>query len=118
MNITEKQHVLESILAPTLVAAAPIESFRILKCAENHVPNWNVREVVCVVLKLMMNPVGFRPLEDESDPRRSLDVPMIEEFTERDENGVIACSSHASAKSGYTIRLLRTALIQISTGCL
>jgi hypothetical protein len=57
MNITEEQHVLESILAPTLVAAAPFESFRISKCAEDHVPDWNIREVVCVVLKLMMNPV-------------------------------------------------------------
>jgi hypothetical protein len=35
----------------------PFEIFRILGCAEHHVPNWNVREVVRVVLKLTMNPV-------------------------------------------------------------
>lgn len=100
MNVSKKQHVLESIFAPTVVAAAPLELFRILEGAEHHVPNRNVREVVCVMANLMMNPMGFRPLEDESKPRGRFDVPMIKKFSERDENCVIARGSNAAAEQG------------------
>lgn len=98
MNIAEDQHVFEPVLAPTLVTAFPFKLFWIFKRAKEHVPKWNVGEIVCMMTKLMMNAMGFRPLEDESEPSGSVDVPMIQEFPDCDEDGVIASGTDAGAK--------------------
>ena len=98
MNISKNQHVFESILAPTLVAAPSFECLRIFEGAKEHVPERNVREVVCVMAKLMMDPVRFWPLENETNPRGRFDIPMIEELPDCDENGVITSSADAGAK--------------------
>jgi hypothetical protein len=58
----------------------------------------NVCEVVGVMAELMMDAMRFGPLENEAEPRWSLDVPMIEEFPDCDENGVIARGAKAGAK--------------------
>jgi hypothetical protein len=57
VHISKKQHVLEPIFAPALVAAMTFEFCRILECSEKHVPNWDVREIVGVMAKLMMDPM-------------------------------------------------------------
>jgi hypothetical protein len=57
VNIAEKKHVFESILAPPLVAASRFECFWILERAEQHVPDRDVRKVVGVMTKLVMNPM-------------------------------------------------------------
>jgi len=98
VNVAKKQHVSESILAPTLVAALPLEFVWIFKCAKEHVPKWNVRKIIGVVTELMMDAVRFGPLKKVTNPRRRSDVPMVEEFPHRDENGVIAGGADGSAK--------------------
>jgi len=98
MNITKDQHVFEPILTPNLIAAASTECLGIFECAKEYVPKWNVREVVGVMVELMMDAMRFGPLENEAEPRESFDVPMIEEFPDCDENGVIAGGANAGAK--------------------
>jgi len=55
MNVPKEEHVLESIFAPALIPAAPLELLRILESAEDHVPDRNVGKVVGVMAELMMN---------------------------------------------------------------
>jgi hypothetical protein len=98
MNIAKDQHVFKAILTPTLVTAASFECLGIFECAKEYVPKWNVREVVGVMAELMMDAMRFGPLENEAEPQGSLDVPMIEEFPDRDENGVIARGANAGPK--------------------
>ena len=98
MNITKDQHVFEPILTPNLIAAASCESLGIFECSKEHVPKWNVSEVVGVMAELMMDAMRFGPLENEAEPPGSFDVPMIEEFPYCDENGVIARGANAGAK--------------------
>jgi hypothetical protein len=98
MNITKDQHVFEPILTPNLIAAASTECLGIFECAKEYVPKRNVREVVGVMVELMMDAMRFGPLENEAEPRGSFDVPMIEEFPDCDENGVIAGGANAGAK--------------------
>ncbi len=98
MHISKNEHVFESILTPTLVTAAALEFLRIFECPKEHVPNRNVREIVCVMKKLMVDPMRFGPLEDETKPRGSFDVPMIEEFPNCDKDCVIASGADAAAE--------------------
>jgi hypothetical protein len=98
VNIAEEQHVFESILAPLFVSASTFESLWILEGAKEHVPQRDVREVVGVMTKLMMNPVRLRPLEKETNPRRRFDIPMIEKLSDRDQNGVITSGAHTGPK--------------------
>jgi hypothetical protein len=90
MNIAKDQHVFEAIFAPSFISALAVECLRIFECAKEHVPNWDVREVVRVMTELMMNPMRFRALENKADPGGRFDIPMLEELPEGDENGVIA----------------------------
>jgi hypothetical protein len=98
MNIAKYQHVFEPILTPNLIAAASSECLGIFECAKEYVPKRNVREVVSVMAELMMNAMRFGPLKNEAEPQGGVDVPMIEEFPDRDENGVIARSANAGPK--------------------
>jgi len=98
MNIAKDQHVFESILTPSLISASAFESPWILERAKEHVPQRDIREVVGVMTELMVNPIRFRSLEDIADPRGRVDVPMIEEFTDRDQNCVISSGADASTK--------------------
>jgi hypothetical protein len=98
MNIAKKQHVFESILAPPLISASAFEFLWIFERTEEHVPQRNIREVVGVMTELVVNPMRFRSLEDIADPRGRVDVPMIEEFTDRDQNCEIASGAYASTK--------------------
>ena len=98
MNITKEQHVFEPVFAPTLVAAASFECSWVFECAKEHVPKRDVREIIGVMAELMMDAMRFGPLENETEPRGSFDIPVIEEFPDCDENGVIARSVNAGAK--------------------
>jgi hypothetical protein len=98
MNITKDQHVFEPILTPNLIAAASSEFLGIFECAKEYVPKRNIREVIGVMAEPMMDAMRFGPLENEAEPRGSFDVPMIEEFPDCDENGVIARGANAGAK--------------------
>ena len=97
-NIAKYQHVFEPILTPNLIAAASSECLGIFEAAKEYVPKRNVREVVGVMAEPMMDAMRFGPLENEAEPRGSFDVPMVEEFPDCDENGVIAGSTDAGAK--------------------
>jgi hypothetical protein len=68
MNTAKDQHVFESVLAPILVAAASLKCLWILEGAKEHVPDWNIGEIICVMTKLMMDAMGFGPLENETNP--------------------------------------------------
>jgi hypothetical protein len=98
MNITKDQHVFEPILAPNLVPAAPSECLGIFERAKEYVPKRNVREVVSVMMELMMDSMRFGSLENEAEPRRSFDVPMIEKFADCNQNGVITSGANAGTK--------------------
>ena|SRR6266496_1534027 len=98
MNIAKDQHVLEAILTPTLVAALSLKRFRIFERAKKYVPQRNVREVVGVMTELMMDPMRFGSLEDEAEPCGSFDVPMVEDFSDCNEDRVITGGANAGAK--------------------
>ena len=55
MDIPKNEHVFKTIFPPILVTAASLELLWILEGAKQHVPNGDVREVVGVVAKLMMD---------------------------------------------------------------
>ena len=98
MNIAKEKHVFESILALLFISAATFECFRISDGAKEHVPQWDVREIVGVMMELMVHLMRFRPLENETNPRRRFDIPMIKELSDCDENGVITSGAHAGAE--------------------
>ena len=98
VNIAKGQHVLEPIFTPTFVPALSLERLRILEGAKEHVPERNVREVVGVMPELMMDAVRFGPLENETNPQRCFDIPMVKEFPHCDKDGVIAGSGDAGPK--------------------
>ena len=68
VKISKSEHVLEAIFAPRLVPASGFENVGILECAEKNVPKGNVGKIACMVAKLMMNPMRFGALKDESQP--------------------------------------------------
>jgi hypothetical protein len=98
MEISKNQHVLKPIFSPGFVAAASLKDFRILECPEKHVPQRYVSEIVCVMSELMVYAVGFRSLKYEPEPRWSLDIPVIEEFPDRDQDSVIAGGANTPTK--------------------
>src|SRR4051812_20159729 len=49
--------------------------------------------------KLMMNPMGFRPLEKIANPARRLDVPVIEHFAGGNEERVVSGGSQVAAEN-------------------
>ena len=98
MDIAKCEHVLESIFSPTLVAALAPELFRILECLEKNIPERDVGEIVCVMTELVMDAMRLRSLKDEAEPRGSFDVPVVEEFSERNQDRVIAGGLDAGAK--------------------
>jgi hypothetical protein len=85
MDVAERDHVVEAVFPPILIAAAPPERCRVFESAKEHVPDGQIREVVGVMTELMMNPMRFRPLENKADPGRRFDIPMIEELPDCDE---------------------------------
>src|SRR5712691_3811395 len=98
VHISKRQHVFESIFAPTLVTALSFKFLRILECDKEHVPDRDVREIVSMMVKLMMDAMRFRSLENETEPGRSFDVPVIEEFPNCNEDGVITSRLDAATK--------------------
>ena len=90
VDISERNHVVEAILTPILVAAPSAELRRILEGAKENVPDRQVAKVIGVMAELMMDAMRLRPLEEIAEPARRLDVPMIKEFAQRDEQRVIA----------------------------
>jgi hypothetical protein len=85
MDVAERDHVVEAVFPPILIAAAPPELCGIFESAKEHVPDGQIREVVGVMTELMMNAMGLRALEKVTEPGRRLDVPVIEELADRDE---------------------------------
>lgn len=90
VDISERNHVVEAILTPILVAAPSAELRRILEGAKENVPDRQVAKVIGVMAELMMDAMRLRPLEEIAEPARRLDVPMIKEFAQGDEQRVIA----------------------------
>lgn len=68
VNVSESEHVLEAIFAPGLITASAIENVGIFECAEKNVPKRNVGKIARMVAKLMMDPMRFGTLKDESQP--------------------------------------------------
>ena len=85
MHVAKRDHVFETIFPPILIAATSAEFCRVFESAKEHVPNRQIREVVGVITELMMNAMGLRALEKVADPRRRLDVPVVEELAGGDE---------------------------------
>jgi hypothetical protein len=50
------------------------------------------------MMELMMDPMRFGPLKNKADPRGRFDIPMIEEFSDCDQNGVITSGADAGAE--------------------
>lgn len=98
VNIAKNEHVLEPILAPTLVPAASVECLRILEGIKEDVPKWDIREIIRVMPELMMHAMRFRSLKNEADPCGGFDIPMIEKFSDRNEDGVVASGTHTAAE--------------------
>ena len=98
VNIAEKQHLFEPILAPPLVSASTFECLWILEGAKEHVPQRDVREVIGVMTEFMMHPMRFRSLENKTNPRGRFDVPMIEELSNGNKDGVITSGTNTGAE--------------------
>ena|SRR5947207_2328070 len=98
MNVTKSQHVLEAAFTPIFIAASTFEGLRVFESSKEHVPKWDVREVIRVMTKLMMNAMRFGSLENETEPGGGFNVPVIEEFSDCDQDSVIARCTHAAAE--------------------
>ena len=98
MNIAENQHVFEPILAPLLVSASAFEYFWIFEGAKKDIPQRDIREIVGVMTELMMHAMRFRSLENEANPGGRFDIPMIEERSHCNQDGVITSGANAGAK--------------------
>jgi hypothetical protein len=84
VDVAKGEHVLEAIFPPRFVTALAAKFCRVFEGAEEHVPNGQVGKVIGVMSKLMVNAMGFRSLEKVTEPSRRFDIPMIEEFADRD----------------------------------
>src|SRR2546426_9022272 len=89
VNISKSEHVLKAIFTPAFIAAGSPKDFRIFECTEENVPKRNIGKVISVVMELMMDSMRLRALENEPKPRRRSNIPVIEKFTDRDEDGVV-----------------------------
>jgi hypothetical protein len=89
VDIAKCQHVVEAILPPSLVTALTSKFCRVLERAEENVPNGQVAEVIGVMAELMVHSVRFRSLEKVTEPSGCFNVPMVEEFSNRDQQSVI-----------------------------
>jgi hypothetical protein len=98
MDIPKSEHVRKPILSPLFVPAATFECLRIFERSKENVPKRDIREIVCVMSKLMMHAMRFRSLKDEAKPSGSFYIPMIEKFSHGNEDSVIAGGSHAAAE--------------------
>jgi hypothetical protein len=98
VNVSKSEHVLEAIFAPRLVTTSGFENVGILECAKKKVPKGKVGKIACMVAKLMMDPMRFWALKDESKPWRRPNIPVIEKFTDGDEDRVVTCRAKAAAK--------------------
>jgi len=98
VHIAKREHVVKAIFPPIFVAAAPAKLCRVLEGAEEHVPDRQVGEVVCVMAKLMVHAVRLRPLEKVTQPLRGFDVPVVKEFAHRDQQRVIRSGNNITAK--------------------
>ena len=92
------EHVFKAVFPPVLVTAAALELRRIPERAEKNVPDREIRKVVRVMPELMVNAVRFGPLKKKSNPRGSINVPVIEEFADGNRNGVIAGGCDTASK--------------------
>lgn len=90
MKIAEREHVFEAIFAPFLMTASGAEFLRVGEGPEEHVPDGKIGEVIGMMSELMMDAVRFRALENVTKPARRADVPVVENFTQRDADGVVA----------------------------
>ena len=68
VNVSKSEHVFEAIFAPWLITAFAFKNVGIFECAEKNVPKRNIGKIVCMVAKLMMDPMRFGTLKDESQP--------------------------------------------------
>jgi len=68
VNISKSEHVLEAVFTPAFEAAACVKGFRIFECAEENVPKRNIGKIIGVMTELMVDPMRFRALKDESQP--------------------------------------------------
>jgi hypothetical protein len=98
VHVAEREHVVEAVFPPGFVTAVAAEPRRIPEGPKDHVPDWQVREVVGVMTELVMNTMRFRSLENVADPSRSLNIPVIEKFSDGDEQGVIAGGLNIAAE--------------------
>ena len=95
MDVPEDEHVIKSIFTPRFVAASSFEASRVFESAEQNVPDRNVREIISVVTKLMMHPMGLRPLKNKSEPGGRMNIPVVEELTDCDQDRIVASRAHA-----------------------
>ena len=83
VDIPESEHVFKSFLTPGLEPAPSVELVWITESAEKDIPDREVREVARVMLKLMVNTMGFRALHEKSEPMRCFHIPVVKIFGHR-----------------------------------
>jgi hypothetical protein len=98
VDITENEHVVESVLTPRFITAATTEFRRVLECAKENIPDRKVSEIVRVMPELMMYPMRFRPLKDEAEPARRVNIPVVEEFADCDQQRVVTRRGHVATE--------------------
>lgn len=98
VNISERQDVFETIFSPVIEPACRVEPSWILERFEQHVPNREIGEVIRVMFVLMMNAVGFRPLNNQAKPMRRVDVPVVEIFRYCGQQGVVGPGLNGTAE--------------------
>ncbi len=80
VHVPEGEQVFEAVLPPVVVAARVLEPPGVLERSEHDVEDRQVREVVGVVVVLVVDAVRLGPLDDEAEPVRRRDVPVVEEL--------------------------------------
>ena len=89
-DVAESEHLGKSILLFRVESAFRDISLGIVKRAEDHVPNWEVRVILSMMAESMVETVGLGTLDEKSEPAVRAHIPMIEIFSDGDEQGVIS----------------------------
>src|SRR3954467_7372840 len=100
LDIAEGEHLSESILFFRLETAFSDGFFGIVKSTEEHVPNWEVSVIVSVVPVGVMKTMGFGALDEKSEPARRAHIPVVEIFSNGDEEGVVGGGFNGTAEKG------------------
>ena len=98
MNIASCEHVFEPLLTRCIEAATGRTHSGVSQGPEKRIPKREIGKIIGMVPILVMNPMRLRPLDDNAEPSRCANIPVIKKFGQRGEKRIDRGSSRVAAE--------------------